>query len=321
MRSKKLIVMLCLVFLTACNSQGKAVETEYQLGRNYHCFLASIQDDVVFYKDEAIGESGEFENAGLYAQRVEKGSYGTDTLLCVNFFSCPNFYNDQIFYIDTSWNISCVDIETLSVSQILAFNYDVTNLLIINDFMYFTVEKEEQQYDLYEVDLHTNDSILLTENVNWVYLYNYRDNIAVVSLEQEKVMIYSRKENQWSYYSFEDELMHLFDDDICLCLKTDGTLYFCTLDGEFVKELARINNIRHVIADEENITITTVDGSGYISVYSYSREEDELQMVGSPDYLPQIHTEEYLICFSEAGSYEVQLLEKSTKKREAFAMH
>ena len=321
MNKKIFVTGLCLI-LIACaavgwyyiNNDNRTVN-EYLLGKTPHSYQCTFGEDFVLYKEYVL-KNDEKIFSGLYRCNLNdnKESSTTPQLLSDSFFACANIYRDKVIFINDECKIQQMDMEN-SNSEILYDNNGKTimDVLIMDDYLYFIAECDEDVYNLLALNLTNNIQKQILEDINPHYLYHYGEGVAVITKDNEFIVKCNFDDGVTEKYSTpEDEIQGFFDDGDILLVQNCDTVYqlkdFYT-DKKTV--LLQKENIYRTIMHSDELLVCTLDDYGLIEVFVYDFASKKVTKIANANAIPLDFNKEYIICNDE-GIGMPELINRST---------
>jgi|GEM_PF-1864049 hypothetical protein len=312
-----LLPLFLLVVFCGCDSKDKPRPT-YSIGRDPHCFQAMETDTAVFYKDMTKDSSGMWMPKGLYMRVKESGE---DILVSDDFFSCPNYYEDSIFYIDKDYNVSCVRLDSLSHETVIRTQESIENLLIINDWMYYAFSDGDESLFVY--DLKTTQTVKLLDQVIWDHIINDGPKLVTICYDIGEYRTFEGDKEISNDLDAGDHIIYFLDNGERILLEDEtGKLFLQTEDGEEKSMICKASNLVSVLSNGADVVWTELDEGGFCRINFYDSESRRNAYIGSPDYMPHLLLEDgTVLCFRDDLSMEAQLFNLKTKEKTFFAMH
>ncbi len=314
------ILIVCSIFINCLFINNE--KEPYILGRNHHCFLFNIVDNTVYFKDDVL-VNDTYEFKGLYKKDAGTSSQDSGELLYDKYYSCVNYYKGALYFIDIEHNIMKLDLNTKEVGSIVESGENsVKNLLIIDNLMYYLQGDKDDNFILFAYDLKTNDTVQIAEQVYWLYLFNYGNAICTLSENKDKINVWDPDTDELKQYdSFEFEVLQIWDDSSVLCYGNDRLYLYKDIEAEEYEEIVHSENIISVIVRKTNILISTLDEYGMIEVFLYSTPNKTIRKIANADYVPREFNDQFILCGSDSGVGEIQLIDIETGKISTFAQH
>lgn len=325
MNKKLYVTGLCLV-LIACasvgwyyfnnnnNNDNKAVK-ESSLGKTPHCYQCTFGEDFVLYKDYVL-KNDEEVFCGLYRLNLNdnKDSAMKTQLLSDPYFACANVYRDKVILINDECKIEQVDMENNN-SEILYDNNgkDITDALIVDDYLYFIAESDAGVCNLLALNLINNAQKQIIENINPHYLYHFCEGVAVKARDNKFLVKCGFDDGVIEKYSVpEDEILGFFDDgSILLVANLDSIYQLKDFNADKKTVLMQKENIYRIIMHTNEMLVCTLDDCGLMEIYIYDFAGKNATEIANANAEPRDFNKEYIICANE-GIGMPELINRST---------
>lgn len=325
MNKKIYVTGLCLV-LIACasvgwyyfnnnnNNDNKAVK-ESSLGKTPHCYQCTFGEDFVLYKDYVL-KNDEEVFCGLYRLNLNdnKDSGMKTQLLSDPYFACANVYRDKVILINDECKIEQVDMENNN-SEILYDNNgkDITDALIVDDYLYFIAENDAGVCNLLALNLINNAQKQIRETINPHYLYHFGEGVAVKARDNKFLVKCGFDDGVIEKYSVpEDEILGFFDDgSILLVANLDSIYQLKDFNADKKTVLMQKENIYRIIMHTNEMLVCTLDDYGLMEIYIYDFAGKNATKIANANAEPRDFNKEYIICANE-GIGMPELINRST---------
>lgn len=328
MNKKIFVTGLCLI-LISCASVGwyyfnnnkkndnidNRTVKESILGKTPHSYRCTFGEGFVLYKEYVL-KKDEKVFSGLYRCNLNdnKDSSKKAQLLSDSFFACANIYRDKVIFINDECKIQQINMENNN-SEILYDNNGkaIMDALIIDDYLYFIAEYDEDVYKLLAVNLTNNILKQIIEGINPHYLYHYGKGIAVITKDNKFLVKCDFDDGVKEKYSTpEDEIQGFSDDGNILLVQNSDTIY--QLEDFYTDKrtvLLQKENIYRTIMHTDELLVCTLDDYGLMEIYIYDFASKKLTKIANANSEPHDFNKEYIICGDE-GIGMPELINRST---------
>lgn len=299
------------------NIDHKRTVKESLLGKTPHSYQCTFGEDFVLYKDYVL-KNDEKVFSGLYRYNLNNNEY-SDTktqMLSDSFFACANIYRDKIIFINDEFKIIQMDMENNN-SKILYDNNGkaIMDALMIDHYLYFIVECQDNVYNLLALDLTNNIQKKIIEDINPHYMYYYDKGVAVVTKDHKFLSKCNFDDGVVEKYPApKDEIQGFFDDGNILLVQNCETIY--RLKDFYSDEktvLLQMKNIYRTIMHTDELLICTLDDYGLMEIYIYDFASKKSTKIANANSTPLDFNKNYVICGDEGIGLQ-ELINRSTGK-------
>lgn len=288
---------------------GRAV-TEYSLGKTPHSYLFTFCEKGLLFKDD-VEVKDMFEFRGLYFNDLK----GKEVLLSDKYYCSANYYKGNVYFIDVNSNIQKVNMVSGNSDIVIPQNgnYLIKDALIIDDVMYYTQEKKEDEFSLYGYNLLTGDIKELVEGISFHYLYDYCGSAGVILKEENKFVVCSYEKGVENIYNnIEYEIQGFLQDQSIVYYCNDGVYCRKNFTSEKSELLFEKKNISRIFFHSNEMIFSTIDEYGLIEVYSYDFKEKECIKIANASYEISDFNDRYVACSTDEGLGSVNLIDRET---------
>lgn len=317
-----IMIMAGIVFLTACKGNDNVLT--YRLGKIPGYYLFTFSEDVLLYKDNVI-KDGKLSYTGLYMKKMDGDKNEAGTLLSDSYDACANLYGEQVFFIDTDKNLVKTDFQG-EQTEIIVDGRErlVADALVIEDVLYYLQVSKGSVCALHSLNLKTQETQKIADELSSHYLYHYCGNAAVIDLKRKKLLICNEKEKIKEEYDDPDYEIVGFLNDGTMIYSEDRKLYqksgFEEGKGELIVDKEEIYN---VLLKQKEMLFTTRGRNGRIQVFFYDFLNKKLEQTDNVNYyddfvsaslVPKAFNDDYIVCaIEEDGWGNVVLIDRKRR--------
>lgn len=325
-RSKWIIVLgifvVILLYVTYIyRSRDVKIGMEYTRGKTPGSFLVTFRDNYLIYKDDVLIE-GDYENQGLYIKNIDSDyENGDDILLSNDFYISPNVYKDWVYFVDNKNNLKKIKLDGSGEVYIIeGDNKTISDILVIEDTMYFIRNNEFEKNSLYAMSLNTNEIIEVEEDVNFRYLYDYCGSACVISSDRKRIIIYNYENGQkQTYDNLETEIQGFLSNGSIIHYNNNKIYMRNSFESKKDTILVELENIYRIIVHNKDMVIATLNEYGVIQVYEYNYKKDKLQKIANANHPPRDYNDTYIACLSDSGFGNVELINRQSGNIKIFS--
>lgn len=294
---------------------------EYERGKTPGCYFVTFSGDQLIYKDDVLFD-GNYENRGLYIKSIYTDYESEDDLLLSNdFYMCVNIYKDWVYFLDTENNLQKVKFDgSIEECVIRGESGYISDVLILNDILYFIRSNEFEKSSLYAMELYNNEIKEVVEDIDFKYLYDYCGSACVISRDNEKVIMYNHQSGHKQVYdNLDTEIQGFLLNGAIIHYSRDKIIIRDSFETENDEVIVELENIYRIIVHHDDMVIATANQYGVIQIYEYSFKKDKLKRIAIANYPPRDYNDKFIVCFSDTGHGNVELIDRKSGEIKIFS--